>query len=819
MQIAAQALSVGLGCRCAGVVVRSDDGRTARTLSWWLDGEWQPPLEYALSGTPCADVYSSPPPWSVCIPEGVQEQFPDDPFLAELEAMSYWAEGFADSQQRPVGHVFVMNDGPLPRNMYALSFFRLVAQRTGAEFNRYRAELETRKSERRLRDFARTAADWYWETDADLRFTFYHGAQSRYPDFEVLGRTRWEFAGIDPADPRFAGHVADMMARRPFRDFAYSVHHGGKELRFSASGVPVFDEDGVFVGYRGTTQDITTQWETQQRLAASAERLGKYLRVARRLASSAVVESEGLEAAARELTEVVARELDIDRVSIWTATADGAGQRCLDRYIAASGRHESGDFVPLSISAADRHSPVVAIADVLEDPRTAHIRDRHLAPNGIRAMLEAEIWRDGRVGSLILADCDAPRVWSEEEQVFAGFLAQYAGRLIEAEARVAAERRLHDSEAFYRTLIENAHDDLSIVDRDGVIRFHSSSSLYRRRAGGANLVGRRLFDLVHPADRAAAGALLAGGSQPVLLRFPGPDGDWMSFELIARQLAHDPVVRGTILTWRDVTERLAHLEALRVAKEEAELANRSKSAFLANISHELRTPLNAVLGFSEIIRDQLLGPIGVENYVTYAHDIHKSGQHLLGVINDILDISKIEAGRQDAVATHVDVRQAISTCLRLIERDARAGKVLLHCSFSDGLPWLLADERHVRQIVLNLLSNAVKFTPPGGSASVSASVDDSGGIQLVVTDTGIGMSAEGVQIALMPFGQVENSYARRFDGTGLGLPLTKSLAELNGGRFEIESAPGHGTTVRIHFPPERTVDPEWREEDDARDAV
>lgn len=809
MKVAAEALAIGLGYRCVGIVQRNEDGLGARTLAWYLDGELQPPVEYALAGTPCAHIYEpSPPPWHVAVHEDVQEKFPEDRMLVDLGVVSYRGEGFASGLQHPVGHVFVMDDRPLLENMYELSFFKLVAQRAGAEFNRARAELELRRSEQRLKDFASTAADWLWETDSQGRFTYYSGPEAYYPNFDIIGQTRWEFAGVDPgADATFAAHMDDLRYRRPFRNFSYSIFCGGREVRFSVSGVPVFDDGGNFVGYRGTTRDMSSQWQTRLRLEASTRRLQSFLSVAGRLAASEVVETDGLHAAASELTESVARELAIDRVSLWILEPDGHHLRCLDRFVTATGRHEDGELVPARLARPSHGTTVVAMANVAEDPRAEHLRVSGLMPPEISAIMHADIWREGRyVGSLALSQEGAPRQWTEEEQVFAGFLAQYAARLIEADARLRAERRLAESEAFHRALIENAHDDFSVVGPDGIVRFHSSSAVQRRETGSRDLVGRHIDDVVPEEARASLRSLLSGNTRSFLLRYA--DEQPRGFELIARDMLANPVVRGIVLTWRDVSERLTNMEALRAAKEEAELANRSKSAFLANISHELRTPLNAVLGFSEIIRDQLLGPIEISNYVEYADDIHESGQHLLNVINEILDLSKIEAGQQDVTEVEVDLRQAVATCFRLVGRNARAANVDLSRCVPDGFPWLLADDRHIKQILLNLLSNAIKFTEAGGTASVSASLDHAGGIALSVADSGIGMSREGLLVALTPFGQVENSYARRFEGTGLGLPLTKALAELNGGRLEIESVPGHGTTVWIKFGPDRTVPPD-----------
>jgi two-component system cell cycle sensor histidine kinase PleC len=243
------------------------------------------------------------------------------------------------------------------------------------------------------------------------------------------------------------------------------------------------------------------------------------------------------------------------------------------------------------------------------------------------------------------------------------------------------------------------------------------------------------------------------------------------------------------------------------ARHAAESANRSKSRFLAIMSHELRTPLNAIIGFSDLIQSQSLGPLQPAKYREYAEDIHVSGQNLLGVINDILDMAKIEDGKMVLFEEPIDLHEQIAVAMRSIAERARQGQVALDREIAAGLPPLLADHRSIRHILLNLLTNAIKFTPGGGRVAVRAERAGDGGLELAVADTGIGMSPEHVEIALTPFGQVANEYTRRHDGTGLGLPLVKSLAELHGANVRIESALGQGTTVSVAFPASRVLRP------------
>jgi signal transduction histidine kinase len=241
------------------------------------------------------------------------------------------------------------------------------------------------------------------------------------------------------------------------------------------------------------------------------------------------------------------------------------------------------------------------------------------------------------------------------------------------------------------------------------------------------------------------------------------------------------------------------------AKNKAEAASRAKSEFLANMSHELRTPLNAIIGFAEIINKRTFGSAS-ERYIEYAGDIYNSGTHLLGLINDILNLSKLEAGKLQLQEQDVDLEFAIAACMTLVEDQARQANITLSVVRDPEVLMVRADERRLRQILINLLSNAVKFTPEGGSVSVRT-FRRNGGLAIAVSDTGIGMAAENIPKALAPFDQIERKVRRKQEGTGLGLPLAKQLTELHGGTLKIESEVDIGTTVTIMLPPSRMIAP------------
>ncbi len=257
-----------------------------------------------------------------------------------------------------------------------------------------------------------------------------------------------------------------------------------------------------------------------------------------------------------------------------------------------------------------------------------------------------------------------------------------------------------------------------------------------------------------------------------------------------------------LISARQEAERC--IEMAQVAMLKAEGANRAKTEFLANMSHELRTPLNAIIGFSEIIESEILGQAqGNSKYVGYARDINGAGNHLLNVINDILDIAKIEVGQLELEEVVFDVDDSLCICLKLLADQSQRNGVQLERTSQDSLPGLRGDEKKFKQIVINLLSNAIKFTPEGGKVTLSADVEGDGSLKLTVSDTGIGIAAEDLDKVMAPFSQVESAHSRNHQGTGLGLPISKALAELHGGSFTMASELGVGTTVTLRFPAKR----------------
>jgi len=359
----------------------------------------------------------------------------------------------------------------------------------------------------------------------------------------------------------------------------------------------------------------------------------------------------------------------------------------------------------------------------------------------------------------------------------------------EKDLRRSAENRLVDA-------LETSREGVMLVTSDGKVVMANSTLRGFFPAIAYQLLPGTQFDTalamiqtqLAPTQVASEDVATSGHAELELA-----DGRWL------RMTGSATSEGGSIFFLSDFTAIKEREESLRRAKREAEAANASKSRFLANMSHELRTPLNAIIGFSEIINGQFFGEVGNERYLDYSGDILRSGRHLLAVINDVLDLSKSEAGKMVLAAREADMAVVLDDCIAMVREQCTDAGLNFTVAGLDQPLGLNGDPGKLRQIFLNLLSNAIKFTEKGGTVSLVAAATD-GSIAVTVADTGIGMSPADVEIAFQPFGQVDNRLERRYEGTGLGLPLTKALVDLHRGSIVIESARGKGTRVIVTFP-------------------
>ena len=764
-----------------------------------------------------------------------------------------------------------------------------------------RAESRARESESRYRDLVEASADWIWEMDAELRFSYFSEAlKARFglDPKHVIGRTREELVG--PCnDENFRRHLDDLKAHRPFRDFVYhSKILGGRWFRLS--GRPKFDLSGRFIGYRGIGSDITPEieandkvtelqtrfheaiesvdggfalWDADDRLVVrNAGYSRAYPQIADLLKPGITFEELLRNAAARGMYQAEGRELEAfvaERLRAHRNPTDPIEQHLAD-----------GRWIQIKERRAARGGILSAWTDITEIKR----REEALRASEERFALAAQgvndgiwdwdltankVYRSGRLREMLGHDKEsaihANDWWLTQlhpddiERYKTALRAHFQSR---DNLFVFEYRALHAS-GEYRWLLDRAitcrnengrvvrmvGSITDITDRKrmesqlraasdaireknrqlGIALDNMSQGLTLFDAGDRLLAANRryqqMFDIddrmlvpgtavgelvAHVASRGtyspevAAAALEArreasrSGHRKVIRQ---AQGNGLIIEAIHQPLADG----GMVSTFSDVTESETRERALLAARETAEGASRAKSAFLAHMSHELRTPLNAIIGFSELIMTELLGPVGSPRYKEYAGDIHSSGKHLLQLINDVLDISKIEAGKAELREETVDIGEVVEHCAALIHPQATAGSLKVAVDVPRDLPFLRGDARALRQVLLNLLSNAVKFTPAKGEVRLSARLDDNRDLEIAVSDTGIGMSEADAARVFEPFFQIHNELTRKYEGTGLGLSLVKGLIEMHGGKVVVRSVPQQGTTIAAVFPAARVV--------------
>ena len=368
-----------------------------------------------------------------------------------------------------------------------------------------------------------------------------------------------------------------------------------------------------------------------------------------------------------------------------------------------------------------------------------------------------------------------------------------------------ADNAAAEGAAMYRFLADNAMDLITRHGADGRIRFASPASESILGRAPDTLLGAAPSALAHPEDlkllqSAFVEASYFGRSASVEVRLKRGDGAFVWTEMRCRPAS--PVngeAADIVAVTRDISERKAQEKALIEARDLAEEASKAKSRFLANMSHELRTPLNAIIGFSEVMTHEMFGPVGSPRYLEYAKLINESGGHLLELINGILDMSKIEAGKFDLSEEMFDLEEVATQALRFVKLQADRKGIALKMSVAEAAHTIFADKRAVKQMIVNLVTNGVKFTPRGGEVRVAAT-RGVGGIEIAVSDTGVGISEADVQKLGQPFEQVDGAHTRSQEGTGLGLALVKALSAMHGGEAVLESTLGEGTTVRILLP-------------------
>lgn len=422
----------------------------------------------------------------------------------------------------------------------------------------------------------------------------------------------------------------------------------------------------------------------------------------------------------------------------------------------------------------------------------------------VHAHLQSVPWRTGKALLLALQPVEAETAEPAQEAVAAPLVSDTP-----AETGQTAELQMHLAEM--RAIVDTATDGVVIIDNDGHVRSTNRPAEALFGFDGEDVAGKPFTALFaiesQNAVRAHLESLSDNGVASVLndgLEVIGREaqGRFIPLFMTIGRLPHES---GFCAVLRDITQWKRAAEELTQARAEAERASSQKTEFLARVSHEIRTPLNAIIGFSELMMDEKFGPIGNDRYRDYLRDINRSGNHVLDLVNDLLDISKIEAGEQEMHYEAVSLNDILGETVAMMQPQANRERVIIRSSFASNLPDVVADPRSVRQIALNLLSNAVRYTAAGGQVIVSTAYSADGAVVMRVRDTGIGMNPAEVEEALKPFKQINSLKRKRGDGTGLGLPLTRAMVEANRAAFAIHSVPGEGTLVEVSFPPTRVL--------------
>ncbi|MEC9347763.1 MAG: PAS-domain containing protein [Pseudomonadota bacterium] len=745
----------------------------------------------------------------------------------------------------------------------------------------------------RLADFMAVAEDWFWETDAQHRFTYFSERAEQLTGIaprEYIGRTRIDISA-DPATPELRQHQADLLAHRPFHGFVYRARGNNGHRWFRISGRPFFAPDGTFAGYRGTGSDITADVEARQ----AAERTRTSYQEALESIAEGIVMYDSDDRLVL-CNENYRKFFDPTGKVIKTGVSF---REILTKYLEL-GRFRPKEAYPgewVDTRVRNRGTRFYTSEHRLQDGRWYQVTERPVPGGGhvtvysditTRKLREEEFENQNKLlefvfsnlvqGILVIDANSIIRMANTRYSAIAGLPEDYeviglhhqdvldklaetgayykTGGLAES-ARIGALirerkplhylrerpngtvidvlgvplpdggmlftltdmtewRRMHDAvaerENRYRHLVERSPDGILVLEK-GVVRFANRAAEKMFGAGPTSpIVGTRFLSLFPDEDAEAmdqrARSLLREGTgaqiAPRTMSARRLDGQTFEVELEGSATPFDGQTAIQVIA-RDVTARLQVERTLRQAKEAAELANRAKSQFLANMSHELRTPLNAIIGFSEILASQLFGPVGSSRYQDYINDILSSGRHLLAVINDILDLSKAESGHTELEENEIAVGRLVDEAVRLIrDRAAKAGVRLVVATDDLADTEICVDQRLMKQILINLLSNAVKFTGGGGRVTIAVS-RDAEGLEFSISDTGIGIEPHRIEEMFQPFTQAHDGLSRRFEGTGLGLPLSRSLAELHGGTLRLESVVGQGTTARLNLPASRVL--------------
>nr|WP_138506014.1 GAF domain-containing protein [Nostoc sp. PA-18-2419] len=570
--------------------------------------------------------------------------------------------------------------------------------------------------------------------------------------------------------------------------------------------------------------NITGYNEAQEGLQIREDSRRKQSQTLVQLARSKTFQQGNLNAALREITETAARTLLVERVGVWLYNQERSKMECIDLYDVNTKEHTFGSSLLktnyVTYFQALEHERSIAVNDARNDIRTQELSESYLSTFGITSLLDAPIWLEGRlVGVVCHEHIGEGRQWTLEEETFAGSIADFVTLAIEASQRNTAQEALRQSEAQFRAIFECSSVGIALIDMKAQIVDINAALCEILGCSREDLYGKRFTNYVctQKGDLEIYKQLLSGistnlgKSSRVEVKQPV---DRHRIEMERRCLHQDGSLVWTHISVsvipdsngqaefflamiEDISERKQTELKLVASQEAAEAASRAKSEFLATMSHELRTPLNAIMGLSQLLQQEIVGSVN-EKQKEYIDCIYSSGEQLLAVINDILDLSKVEAGKEELLLLPLSVSEICNYAISTVRDPALEKGLQLTCEIDPKADICIADERRIKQMLLNLLSNAVKFTSVGEVSLIVKKLPR--GMKFIVSDSGIGIDSSHFQFLFEPFKQLDSQLNRQYEGTGLGLALTRKLARLHSGDVTVTSTLGKGSEFTLFLP-------------------
>ncbi|MEH2235052.1 hybrid sensor histidine kinase/response regulator [Nostoc sp.] len=579
-----------------------------------------------------------------------------------------------------------------------------------------------------------------------------------------------------------------------------------------------------------SARDITEHNQAQEALQIKENTLRKQSQTLVQLARSKTFQQDNLNGALREITETAARTLLVERVGVWLYNEERSKIECIDLYDLSTKEHTFGNsllktYYPAYFQALEEEHSIAA-HDARNDTRTQELSESYLSVLGITSLLDAPIWLEGRlVGVVCHEHIGEIRQWTLEEETFAGSIADFVTLAIEASERNVVQEALRQSEAQFRAIFERSSIGIGLIDMKAQIVDTNLALCEILGYDREELYGKPFTDYISTQreDLKLYKQLISGIrtdlKRTLRVGFQPSEHQEQLVERHRIEMERRCLHQNGSLVWthisvsvipgsngepefflamiEDITERKQTELKLRASQKAAEVASRAKSEFLATMSHELRTPLNAIMGLSQLLQQEIVGSLN-EKQNEYVNSIYSSGEHLLALINDILDLSKVEAGKEELLLSPLTVSDLCNYAIWTVrDRASEKGLQLTH-EIDLEADICVGDERRIKQMLLNLLTNAIKFTPAGHVSLVVKKVPQ--GITFTVSDTGIGIDSSQFQFLFEPFKQLDSRLNRQYEGTGLGLALTRKLARLHGGDVTVTSTLGKGSQFTLFLP-------------------